>query len=987
MHSCFLSRILLAPVACLALAFPFRAADAPAPTAPPDPARQLREYRDYALNREGNPARGRELFNDEQRLACAKCHSVDGTSSKAGPDLFAVGDKFPRRELIRAIQEPSADIAIGYGTTIVETKAGDEFQGILKSTTPDALELLGADGKAIRIATSDIKAQRGSTVSLMPEGLPAGCSRQEFADLIEYLVTLKQPENARHSYRGMPSSIPELARPVAVRPFFTEAMRFPHAFVHKPGDVRFGLVWFGAFPGASNAFIAVQQMGKIWLLEKSATNETRTQFADVAGDIFNERGPNGLLGLAFHPNYRQNRRYFLKHQVFEGGKIVTTVVEREAAEDLRRDSGRPSRRLWEVTSSTQDHSGGCIGFGPDGFLYIAMGDTGPQQDPQGHGQDLSTHLGKILRVDVDHAASGSPYAIPADNPFRQRPGVRPEIWAYGFREPWRFSFDRLTGDLWVGDVGQDRFEEVAIVRRGDNHGWNVYEGFEPFSNRYRKDGATYVPPVFAYRRKFGNSITGGYVYRGDARSSFYGVYICGDYTSHRLFGLKQQERTLQVVRQLGTSPQGIASFAEDNAGNLYVVGYEGMVYQLDLANASFDAVPLATAPSRATGSVAPASSPAPPAPAVTGDIPWERTAVPLPESIWSVEAIDANADGKLDLLAMGETKVFALLAPDWKPQVLFDSQEPKMLYCVALDADRDGDVDLAVGRYRVPWLEYRQARAEGKPATEPKGPEFSIAWLENPGRAGVPWPLHVLDREFNGTHGLWVGDVNNDGAKDLIADSIMGPRFAKSLGWFETPVGGAASFKRHMITEGGADGRPHYLDFADLNGDGRGDVLVGDSGGGTFTWWEQCERGRPWLKHLIAKENGATNLKAVDVNRDGTLDVVASCGHGKGVFWFEGPAWTQHIIDANLRDPHALVTGDFDGDGDADVAVASFGAKLVRWYANDGHGVFVAHDIDTTHQQEAYDLKLVDLDGDGRLDLILAGRETRNAVWYRNSQR
>ena len=142
--------------------------------------------------------------------------------------------------------------------------------------------------------------------------------------------------------------------------------------------------------------------------------------------------------------------------------------------------------------------------------------------------------------------------------------------------------------LFRSDVGQDRVEEVSIVRRGENHGWNVYEGFEPFSNKYRKDGASYTPPVFAYRRKFGNSITGGYVYRGDPRSSFYGVYICGDYTSRRILGLKQQDRTLQVVRQIGTAPQGIASFATDERGEIYLVGYEGMVYHLDLTGTDFD---------------------------------------------------------------------------------------------------------------------------------------------------------------------------------------------------------------------------------------------------------------------------------------------------------------------------------------------------------------------------------------------------------------
>jgi len=217
-----------------------------------------------------------------------------------------------------------------------------------------------------------------------------------------------------------------------------------------------------------------------------------------------------------------------------------------------------------------------------------MGDTGPQQDPQGHGQDLETMLGKILRIDVDHREADLPYAIPADNPFRNRAGARPEIWACGFREPWRFSFDSITGNLWVGDVGQDRVEEVAMVRPGENHGWNVYEGFEPFSNRYRHDGARYIPPVFAYRRKYGNSITGGHVYRGDKRSSFYGVYICGDYTSRRLFGLRQEDRVLQVVRRIGTAPQGIASFAEDEEGNLYVVGYEGMIYRLEFNGTRFE---------------------------------------------------------------------------------------------------------------------------------------------------------------------------------------------------------------------------------------------------------------------------------------------------------------------------------------------------------------------------------------------------------------
>jgi glucose/arabinose dehydrogenase len=195
--------------------------------------------------------------------------------------------------------------------------------------------------------------------------------------------------------------------------------------------------------------------------------------------------------------------------------------------------------------------------------------------------------GKILRLDVDHAAEGQPCTIPADNPFVGHAVARPEIWAYGFRAPWRFSFDPATGELWLGDVGQDRYEEINIVRRGENYGWNVHEGFDRFSNRYRKEGASFVAPVFAYARKFGPSVTGGYVYRGDRQSSFYGVYIFGDYESRRIFGLTHENRVLKEIRQVGTAPQRIVSFARDAAGELYVVGYEGTIFKMDLGGTVF----------------------------------------------------------------------------------------------------------------------------------------------------------------------------------------------------------------------------------------------------------------------------------------------------------------------------------------------------------------------------------------------------------------
>lgn len=252
------------------------------------------------------------------------------------------------------------------------------------------------------------------------------------------------------------------------------------------------------------------------------------------------------------------------------------------------DSKAIPRRLLKIVSVAEHHNGGCIEFGPDGYLYLGMGDSAPNFDPQGHGQNLGLLYGKMLRIDVDRCDTGLPYGIPADNPFCRRPDVRPEIWAYGFREPWRFSFDRANSDLWVADLGQERGDEVAIVRRGENHGWNVYEGFELFSSEHRREGEVYVPPIFSNRRKFGSAVMGGCVYRGDKHSTFYGVYIFGDYQSKRIWGLTQNNRSLKSIRQLAISPQAITSFAADESGNIYVVGYQGMVYALDFAGANFN---------------------------------------------------------------------------------------------------------------------------------------------------------------------------------------------------------------------------------------------------------------------------------------------------------------------------------------------------------------------------------------------------------------
>jgi putative heme-binding domain-containing protein len=560
------------------LAFPVAvvlSASSPVFAAPANESASREAYRKFALVTPGDAEAGRRLFNEPQKVACATCHTIDGKGGKGGPDLFAIGEKFGRADLIRQVMEPSATIAVGYSTTLIQTKDGDVFDGIVTEASDESIGLAGADGRVTRVRTADIATKRTSGVSMMPEGLEQGLSRQQFADLIAYLTTLKPPQSTAAAHQGQPAEIPPLSTPVTLRQVNSDANRFQHP------------VWLGAVPGLKDTFlVAEHETGTVWLFRKSGSEESKTPFLKTGPA---DRGASGVLGMCFHPKFAANRKYYLVKHTADGKGFATRVVQGVAAVDLRSDSGEPLKEVFTIRSMVNDHPGGSVAFGPDdGYLYVGMGDSGPHHDPNGNGQNLSILQGKIHRIDVDHPEPDKGYSVPKDNPFVGRPGVRPEIWAYGLREPWRFSFDPVTREFYVADIGQDLYDEVDVVRKGENYGWNVMEGFERFSNQYRREGETFTPPVFAYGRMYGQSVTGGFVYRAEPTSSFYGVYVFADYQKKNVFGLTQKSRKLEKVRLLTTAPHQVVSIGQDAAGEIYLVGYEGNLYRLDLASSRWE---------------------------------------------------------------------------------------------------------------------------------------------------------------------------------------------------------------------------------------------------------------------------------------------------------------------------------------------------------------------------------------------------------------
>ena len=332
--------------------------------------------------------------------------------------------------------------------------------------------------------------------------------------------------------------------------------------------------------GDDRLFI-VEQPGRIFIMNKNGQRVTPA-FLDISTRV-QSGGERGLLGLAFHPNYAENGQFFVNYTRTGGGASVIARFKVDPA-NPNRALADSEEVLFTVNQPFTNHNGGDIRFGQDGFLYISLGDGGSGGDPQNLSQNRQTLLGKLLRIDVSSEETG--YTIPPTNPFANEDETLDEIWALGLRNAWRFSFDRATGDLWIADVGQNALEEInftpASSTGGENYGWRCYEGTRPFNLNGCLDASNYTFPLFEYSHNQGDrSVTGGFVYRGNAYPALQGNYLFADFVSSRFFRLKRTETELEseVIGVLGLpSP---STFGEDNEGELYVASYfNGLIYQV-----------------------------------------------------------------------------------------------------------------------------------------------------------------------------------------------------------------------------------------------------------------------------------------------------------------------------------------------------------------------------------------------------------------------
>ena len=307
-------------------------------------------------------------------------------------------------------------------------------------------------------------------------------------------------------------------------------------------------------PGDAANLYVVEQPGRIYLADpNSATPAEPHVVLDIRERVNDSGNEEGLLSVAFHPDFPKKRELYAYYTASKPRRAILSRFT--VSEDGRTVDPASEEILLTQSQPYSNHNGGTVLFGPDGMLYLSLGDGGAADDPHGYGQDMSTMLGKVIRIDVSKRGdAGSPYAVPADNPFVGREGARPEIWALGLRNVWRMSFDPATGDLWAGDVGQNVWEEIDLIVKGGNYGWNAREGLHPFPNG--KGEGSFVDPVVEYHHREGISVTGGCVYRGKAIPELEGVYVYADFVSGTVWGVRKPGEAGEAKPKVLTRKRG-----------------------------------------------------------------------------------------------------------------------------------------------------------------------------------------------------------------------------------------------------------------------------------------------------------------------------------------------------------------------------------------------------------------------------------------------
>ncbi len=328
--------------------------------------------------------------------------------------------------------------------------------------------------------------------------------------------------------------------------------------------------------GSNRIFVATQR-GVIHSFDDSADATETNVYLDIEDRVvYNDKqNEEGLLGFAFHPRYKENGELFIYYTTREKPQLSVVSRFRVKKDNPNQADPASEEELLRIPQPFWNHNGGTIAFGPDGKLYIALGDGGAANDPQGNGQNLKTWLGSILRIDVDTRDGDKAYGIPKDNPFVSNPKAAPEIWAYGFRNIWRMSFDKKTGQCWVGDVGQNLWEEIDLVEAGGNYGWNLREALHPFAADGVGPRKDLIDPIWEYHHNTGKSITGGNVYRGKKLPELDGSYVYADYVSGKFWALTYDFKQKRVTanRPIPGPKTPVLSFGEDEQGELYWLTY------------------------------------------------------------------------------------------------------------------------------------------------------------------------------------------------------------------------------------------------------------------------------------------------------------------------------------------------------------------------------------------------------------------------------